>query len=275
MKSRWALVVLLLGTAILYLWGLSASGWANPFYSAAVQAGSQSWKAFFFGSSDAANAITRRVGWGVGVAAAVAIVAGLGGPSAYAVDTAATPHTGAIPTAGPSTGRGGPGFGPRGAFGPGQPPPGAGQPGMGQPGGGQPGRGRAGFAVDGQGRSGMRGRMGGLLGAATPGAQVTALLETDAARYTWAAATVGSNNAAGYQLATGAPVMAVGGFNGTDPAPTLERFQRYVAEGRIHYFIGSGMTGDGQAARISAWVAGAYTPVTVDGVTLYDLTARR
>ncbi|MFI6602670.1 ArnT family glycosyltransferase [Nonomuraea sp. NPDC050536] len=58
MKSRWALGVLLLGAAILYLWGLSASGWANPFYSAAVQAGSQSWKAFFFGSSDAANAIT-------------------------------------------------------------------------------------------------------------------------------------------------------------------------------------------------------------------------
>ena len=40
------------------LWGLSASGWANAFYSAAVQAGSQSWSAFFFGSFDAANAIT-------------------------------------------------------------------------------------------------------------------------------------------------------------------------------------------------------------------------
>ena len=45
-------------TALLYLWGLGASGWANSFYSAAVQAGSQSWKAFFFGSSDAANFIT-------------------------------------------------------------------------------------------------------------------------------------------------------------------------------------------------------------------------
>jgi 4-amino-4-deoxy-L-arabinose transferase-like glycosyltransferase len=52
------LVALLTGTAALYLWGLSASGYANSFYSAAVQAGSQSWKAFFFGSLDAGNAIT-------------------------------------------------------------------------------------------------------------------------------------------------------------------------------------------------------------------------
>ena len=43
---------------MLYLWGLGASGWANSFYSAAVQAGTKSWKAFFFGSSDAANFIT-------------------------------------------------------------------------------------------------------------------------------------------------------------------------------------------------------------------------
>ena len=45
-------------TAVLYLWGLGASGWANSFYSAAVQAGTHSWKAFFFGSSDAGNSIT-------------------------------------------------------------------------------------------------------------------------------------------------------------------------------------------------------------------------
>ena len=43
---------------MLYSWDLSSSGWANSFYSAAVQAGSQSWKAFFFGSSDAANLIS-------------------------------------------------------------------------------------------------------------------------------------------------------------------------------------------------------------------------
>jgi len=56
--ARPALLVLLGATAVLYLWGLGASGWANSFYSAAVQAGTKSWKAFFFGSSDAANFIT-------------------------------------------------------------------------------------------------------------------------------------------------------------------------------------------------------------------------
>ncbi|WP_235209410.1 ArnT family glycosyltransferase, partial [Streptomyces rimosus] len=57
-RHRPALLVLLLATAALYLWDLGASGYANQFYSAAAQAGSASWTAFFFGSSDAANSIT-------------------------------------------------------------------------------------------------------------------------------------------------------------------------------------------------------------------------
>ena len=56
--ERPALAALLCATAVLYLWGLGASGWANGFYSAAVQAGSHSWKAFFFGSFDSSNFIT-------------------------------------------------------------------------------------------------------------------------------------------------------------------------------------------------------------------------
>ena len=55
---RPSLIGLLGVAALLYLWDLSASGWANAFYSAAVQAGSTSWKAFFFGSFDASNFIT-------------------------------------------------------------------------------------------------------------------------------------------------------------------------------------------------------------------------
>ena len=51
-------MLLLAVTAGLYLWDLGASGWANSFYSAAVQAGTKSWKAFFFGSSDSSNFIT-------------------------------------------------------------------------------------------------------------------------------------------------------------------------------------------------------------------------
>ncbi|GAB7049931.1 glycosyltransferase family 39 protein [Catenuloplanes indicus] len=53
-----ALAALLAGTALLYLWNLSSSGYANSFYAAAVQAGSQSWTALLFGSLDAGNAIT-------------------------------------------------------------------------------------------------------------------------------------------------------------------------------------------------------------------------
>ncbi len=56
--ARPALVGLLAATLALYLWNLTSSGYANSFYSAAVQAGSESWKAFFYGSSDAANSIT-------------------------------------------------------------------------------------------------------------------------------------------------------------------------------------------------------------------------
>src|SRR6478752_7181335 len=56
--ARPALIGLLFATALLYFYNLTSSGYANSFYSAAVQAGSASWKAFFFGSSDAGNSIT-------------------------------------------------------------------------------------------------------------------------------------------------------------------------------------------------------------------------
>ena len=55
---RPALVALLALTAAAYLWDLSASGDANSFYAAAVQAGTKSWKAFFFGSLDSSSFIT-------------------------------------------------------------------------------------------------------------------------------------------------------------------------------------------------------------------------
>lgn len=60
-QPRWVrpvLLVLLAATAVLYLWGLGSSGWANDYYAAAAQAGTQDWKAWLFGSLDAGNAIT-------------------------------------------------------------------------------------------------------------------------------------------------------------------------------------------------------------------------
>ncbi|TQM79619.1 4-amino-4-deoxy-L-arabinose transferase-like glycosyltransferase [Saccharothrix saharensis] len=175
----------------------------------------------------------------------VAVVAALLGPGSYAVATAATPHSGAIPSAGPAmTNR--PGglvlMGPGGAT------------------------------------STLRGGggMGGLLSAPTPGDELVGLLR-DSDGFTWAAAAVGSNNAAGYQLGSGEPVMAVGGFNGTDPAPTLEEFQELVRSGRIHYFLGGALmpaeTGSDASQRIADWVAETFTAAEVDGVDVYDLTA--
>nr|WP_239652078.1 glycosyltransferase family 39 protein [Mycobacterium sp. UM_NZ2] len=176
--------------------------------------------------------------------ALAAISVALAGPTAYTLATISTAHDGAIPSAGPG------GNFPLGP--PPGPPPG---PRLGGP--------------------------GALLFAPEPGPALTSLLRADAAHYTWTAAAVGSNNAAGYQLAAGAPVMAVGGYNGTDPAPTLAQFQRHVEQRRIHYFVGSAMTwpgatsastGSDEANRIAAWVATHFPARTIDGVSVYDLS---
>lgn len=203
--------------------------------------------------------------------AALAIAASLAGPLAYSLSTASTTHSGAIVSAGPS------GFGPRGTTGPGgtgtggtRQPTTQGNTGrqQGAPGGTLPG----GTAAAG-GRGG--GAMGGLLGAPTPSADLVAALRNGASGYTWAAAVVGSNNAAGYQLASELPVMAVGGFNGTDPSPTLAEFQDLVSQGKIHYFIAGGTmrssTGSDAAARIAQWVASNFTAQSIGGTTVYLL----
>ena len=93
----------------------------------------------------------------------------------------------------------------------------------------------------------------------------------------WAAATYSAQNAALYQLESGRPVIPLGGWLGTDPAPTLEQFQDLVAEHRIGYFIWQqallerGELSD-QALAITNWVRSNFTDQTVDGVRLYDLS---
>src|SRR5256885_1911710 len=95
-----------------------------------------------------------------------------------------------------------------------------------------------------------------------------------AAPYRWIGATIDANSAAGYELATGDPVMAIGGFNGSDPAPTLAQFQDYVSKRQIHYFIAGGMrgSGGGSSSQIATWVGANFASTTVGGVTVYDLT---
>ncbi|NHN56306.1 glycosyltransferase family 39 protein [Calidifontibacter sp. DB0510] len=196
----------------------------------------------------------------VPVAVGLAVITGLAGPTAYSVSTIRSPHTGSIVTAGPVT---------RGGF------PGGGGGFTGPPAGAMPPQRPAGTMPQRPAGGGMP-RGGGLLEAGTPTSAVVTALHTDSSRFTWVAATVGSQSAAGLQLATGDPVMAIGGFSGSDPSPTLAQFQADVAAGRIHYFLpGGGGPGQGAAStasRISAWVQAHYRAVTIGNQTFYDLT---
>ncbi|WP_176541019.1 MULTISPECIES: glycosyltransferase family 39 protein [unclassified Bacillus (in: firmicutes)] len=273
-------------------------------------------------------------------AAAAGLIACLTGPFAFTIQTIATPHTGSMPTAGPSTGGNGfpgnPGDGqmPPGTnssnsstvqsensgFG-GQMPPGAnssnsstgqsGNPGF----GGQmpPGTnssnsstGESAGSIDSSGTK--QGGVGGFDDNATPGENIVKLLKQNASKYTWVAATVGSQSSAPYQLATGEPIMDIGGFTGSDPSPTLAQFKKYVSDGKIHYYISGGMNRGamgsnntnnanssngitneetngsttagnfpggpmgGSNSEITNWVQNNFKSKTVDGVTVYDLT---
>ncbi|MGW4549902.1 glycosyltransferase family 39 protein [Streptomyces violaceorubidus] len=250
-------------------------------------------------------------------AAGLGLVASLAAPTAYTLSTVREGHSGSIVTAGPAGASmgGGPGGGRGGGPGGGGFPGGGNAPGQGQGqgqggpgGGGFPGGGTApgaggtnqngqspngqnGQSPNGQlpngpnggptgegGRMGPGGGMGGLLNGAEVDSEAKKLLETDADAYTWAAAAIGSQNAASYQLGTGDPVMAIGGFNGTDPSPTLAQFKQYVADGRIHYFIGGGTGGgmgggSGTASQITSWVEANFKEVTAGSATFYDLTS--
>ena len=233
------------------------------------------------------------------VAGSLALVAGLAGPLVYSLDTAATAHSGSIPSAGPTvaSSSGGPGGG---SF------PGGGSlpdggtvrgrtGGSGEPGSGEfPGRsGAEGLPSSGElpggagraesGRTGFRsGGTAGGPGGATTSAALSKLLETGASGYKWAAATVSSTSAASLELnSNGVPVMAIGGFTGSDPAPSLAEFKKLVAEHEIRYFVGGGSGGGGgfggagssDASQITSWVESHFTSKTVGGTTVYNLTS--
>jgi 4-amino-4-deoxy-L-arabinose transferase-like glycosyltransferase len=209
---------------------------------------------------------------------AIGLVTGLiaiaGGTAAYAVNTAATPHTGSTPSAGPTVTGGGGGFGggPGGAMG-GRRPAGmpAGAPGAGR--GGPP----SGFTPPtGSGATTRRstGAPGGG-GTATASAALVTLLKNAGTR--WSAATVGSQSAAPLELQSGTAVIAIGGFSGSDAAPTLAQFKQLVTADKIHYFIGGGQGGGGGpgggggSSAITSWVQSNFSSTTVGGTTVYDL----
>ncbi|HEV7788008.1 MAG TPA: glycosyltransferase family 39 protein [Pseudonocardia sp.] len=208
--------------------------------------------------------------------AAVAVAAGLLGPAAYAVQTTSTAHAGGTPSAGPTV-------------------PGSGSGHFARAGSDRAGADRAGpdHPASGTGVPGMRAGHG--PGGDTPVDPAAARL-LRAAGTTWSAATVSAHGASSLELGSDTAVLAIGGFMGSDPTPTLARFQADVAAGRIHYFIpesfggGAGGPGDqaggepgdqhragrggsrGTGGEISTWVGEHFAPVTVAGQTWYDLT---
>lgn len=206
--------------------------------------------------------------------ASVAVGALLLAPAAYAVQTVATPHSGSIVTAGPNAAMpsfaanaGPPNGGPR----PPRPPGGGTGGGMGGPGG----QGFPGSVGPSTGVS--MGSPGGLLEAGQVSDQLRELLSENSGSFTWAAAAIGSQRAAGYQLATQLAVMPLGGFNGSDPSPTLKQFQALVAADRIHYFIagtvGRSNGGSSDAGRILQWVVHTYPMQQVGSIAVYDLSS--
>jgi 4-amino-4-deoxy-L-arabinose transferase-like glycosyltransferase len=124
--------------------------------------------------------------------------------------------------------------------------------------------------------AGSTGGHGGLSGNTQVSSALIKLLEKGASNYKWVAATVGSQEAAPLELATnGEAIMAIGGFNGTDPSPTLAQFKAMVAKGEIHYYLGANSQsfgGGNSSSAITTWVADHYKKETVGSTTVYDLT---
>ncbi len=233
----------------------------------------------------------------VAVGAAVVII--LAGPAAYSAATMDRAIAGGDPQVGPGAAPGGfPGFPgggglPRsddGAVSPGLPGGGSGLPGGGNglpgggnglPGGGSglPGGGSGLPPLPGSGNGGAPGGAGGLGGLGTGdallGSEVADYLVANRGSATWLIAVPSANVAGPIQLATGIPVMAMGGFSGGDPAPTLGQLQAYVRSGELRFVMA---TGTGQMPRgpggargssatsveITAWVADACTPVDLE-----------
>ena len=106
--------------------------------------------------------------------------------------------------------------------------------------------------------------------------QLEAMLS--ATRTDWSAAITRSSAAADLELNTHTAVMAIGGFSGNDPVPTLSRFQQYVADRQLTYYIATtdrhngGPQSNRAHSDIANWVAANYSPIKVGDDTVYDLT---
>ncbi len=181
------------------------------------------------------------------VAVSAALFAVLAGPMAYGLSTISRDVTGSFAAAGPAdatNGGGGPGqlFASTGSTRPG------GAPGDGQTAYVQPPSGQQGSFGPPSGGTAPGGAIagGGPGGEATVDPALVSFLEKNQGSAKYLIAVEGAGSAESIILATGKPVMAMGGFNGSDSAPTLEEFKEMVASGQVHYvLVGGGMGGNG------------------------------
>ena len=187
-------------------------------------------------------------------------LAGITGSASYAIATAATAHGGSIPTAGPTGAVSDSGMGGGGGMG--------GGPEL-QNGDAPPNSSDATVNPASNGQE--------LSSGSESTSELTAMLVN--AGTTWSAATNGSQSAATYELASNTAVMAIGGWS-SDPAPTLDQFIQYVADGKVHYYIAGGQggsqregqSGDSTSSVIQEWVEANFASTTVGISTVYDLT---
>jgi 4-amino-4-deoxy-L-arabinose transferase-like glycosyltransferase len=190
---------------------------------------------------DSQGPIQARLRKAATVSAVVAsLLAGGSGTAAWTIATASQPHSGSIPTSGPTASAMG---------------------GMGRDLGG------LGGGIGG----GIGGGMGGETAAST---ELTELLKSSGAK--WSAIVSGASQAANLELASGTNVIALGGWNGGDPYPTLAQFQGMVDRGEIGYFISGGMGGGagggrGGSSEVATWVAENFQAQTVGNSTVYKL----
>ncbi|MDQ0680764.1 4-amino-4-deoxy-L-arabinose transferase-like glycosyltransferase [Arthrobacter pascens] len=213
----------------------------------------------------------------------VSLLAGGLGAAAWTLATAATAHSGSIPTSGPS----GSAMGGFGGVGAGNPAARGGRTADGARSGGTPGatgpgartdasRGTADGSAAPQASGGMAGP-GGMGGESANNSELNALLTSSGTK--WSAIVSGATQAANLELATGTSVIALGGWNGGDPYPTLAQFEEMVANGQIGYFIAGGSMGGGDMgggrgsnSEVAAWVAANFTAQTVGNTTVYKLS---
>jgi 4-amino-4-deoxy-L-arabinose transferase-like glycosyltransferase len=192
----------------------------------------------------------------------------LAAPTVWAADSVSSAVSGGILHAGPSTSTG---LGGRGGFG--GPPGGNGSAFRPPSGGFRPPSGS--FGPPGGSSTGRDGTSGGPGGGEQVNAQLLRYLEHHQGKAKYLVATTSAGSAESYILATGKPVMALGGFTGNDPILTVKQLAALVKQGTVRYFLvsGGGRGGPGRGnSALTTWIQQHSKLITVGGVQLYEYT---